>query len=181
MDERHHPDDEIAWFWHLGADAKLAMVMTNIAGDGGKTADPREERVKVLKPSRGEGRDVSAEPVVTAACFLFCRRAMGAASSRPSLRPLDRGGRAQQHNSGTACREKVIACLTSAIAFKPRFDTMHTAGAPKSRNRRIKPCLSSRYARKTRCPSPVIRCYIIDDSPGCLASGRLAPGRSARR
>ena len=63
MDERHHPDDEIAWFWHLGADAKLAMVMTNIAGDGGKTADPREERVKVLKPSRGEGRDVSVPAI----------------------------------------------------------------------------------------------------------------------
>ena len=32
--------------------------------------------------------DDSAEPVVTAACFLFCRRAMGEAIARHSLRPL---------------------------------------------------------------------------------------------
>src|SRR5215813_15386709 len=31
--------------------------------------------------------DVLAEPVVTAACFPCCRRAMGAASARHSLRP----------------------------------------------------------------------------------------------
>src|ERR1700743_3757169 len=31
--------------------------------------------------------DVSAEPVVTAACYFCCRRAMGAASTRHSPRP----------------------------------------------------------------------------------------------
>jgi hypothetical protein len=33
--------------------------------------------------------DDLAEPVVTAACFLCCRRAMGEAFTRHSLRPLD--------------------------------------------------------------------------------------------
>ena len=35
--------------------------------------------------------DDPAEPVVTAACFFCCRRAMGAACIRHSLRPLHRG------------------------------------------------------------------------------------------
>jgi hypothetical protein len=38
-------DGEIVWSWHPGADAKFAMFMTSIAGDGGKTAGPRGERV----------------------------------------------------------------------------------------------------------------------------------------
>ncbi len=48
---------------------------------------PGESAEQPLNPSRREGRDVSAEPVVPAACIFLSRRAMGAASSRPSLRP----------------------------------------------------------------------------------------------
>src|SRR3954447_3248008 len=56
-------------------------------GHGGQQARrTRKSTKELLKPSRREGRDVSAEPVVPAACIFFCRRAMGAASSRPSLR-----------------------------------------------------------------------------------------------
>jgi hypothetical protein len=42
-DERSRCDGEVAWFWHPGADAKQAD--DEFAGDGGKTAGPREERV----------------------------------------------------------------------------------------------------------------------------------------
>jgi hypothetical protein len=43
-------------------------------------------------------------PVVTAACFFCCRRAMGAASTRHSLRPLHPGGTRTMHHSGISCR-----------------------------------------------------------------------------
>ena len=46
-----------------------------------------ERAISVKTIAQGMPGD-PAEPVVTAACFLFCRRAMGAASSRHSLRPL---------------------------------------------------------------------------------------------
>jgi hypothetical protein len=44
-----------------------------------------KDTVKTIAQGRP---DCSAKPVVTAACFLFCSRATGAASARPSLRPL---------------------------------------------------------------------------------------------
>ncbi len=43
---------------------------------------------------------VSAEPVVTAACVFCCRRAMGAACTRHSPRPLDYRGRRMMHHPG---------------------------------------------------------------------------------
>ena len=50
-------------------------------------------------------------PVVTAACFFCCRRAMGAASTRHSLRPLHPGGTRTMHHSGTSCRGNANARL----------------------------------------------------------------------
>jgi hypothetical protein len=38
-------DGEVVRSWHPGADAKFAMFMTSIAGDGGKRAGPRGEHV----------------------------------------------------------------------------------------------------------------------------------------
>ena len=59
------------------------------ADDGSKKARfPGRARRTPLKPSRRECRDDLAEPVVPAACVFACRRAMGAASTRHSLRPL---------------------------------------------------------------------------------------------
>ena len=46
-----------------------------------------------------------AEPVVTAACVFCCRRAMGEAITRHSLRPLDFGGTMMMHHSGISCCE----------------------------------------------------------------------------
>jgi len=58
--------------------------------------------------------DVPAGPVVTAACFFCCRRAMGVACTRHSLRPLaDRGLRAWQTRTnraaGTRSHDFVVA------------------------------------------------------------------------
>jgi hypothetical protein len=44
-DERHGANGEIVWSWPPGAEVKLAMVMTSIADDGGKTAGPRGDHV----------------------------------------------------------------------------------------------------------------------------------------
>jgi hypothetical protein len=55
---------------------------------GAKEPGPRGERAG-NRNTIAQGRpDDLAEPVVTAACFFCCRRAMGAACTRPSLRPL---------------------------------------------------------------------------------------------
>jgi hypothetical protein len=44
-DEWHGADGEVVWSWRPGAGAKVAMFMTGIAGDGGKTAGPRGDHV----------------------------------------------------------------------------------------------------------------------------------------
>jgi len=62
----------------------------------------------------------STEPVVPAACIFFCRRAMGAASSRPSLRPLTPEGERDQHHSGSTCRGRALLCLHTVIARRLR-------------------------------------------------------------
>ncbi|CCE12206.1 hypothetical protein BRAS3843_970037 [Bradyrhizobium sp. STM 3843] len=49
--------------------------------------------------------------MVTAACIFFRRRAMGAASSRPSLRPRFREGGFDDYHSGMSCREDAYAHL----------------------------------------------------------------------
>jgi len=64
-------------------------MLAHRADNGGQKARRTgESAIYAVKPSRGECRDVSAEPVVTAASFSFCWRAMGAASSRHSPCPL---------------------------------------------------------------------------------------------
>ena len=95
-------DGEIVWSWRRDPGAKPAK--TRLAGDGGKTGrSPGRARI-IRKPSRGECRDVSAEPVVTAACFLCCRRAMGAASSRHSPRPHHLEGESFTHHPARIAR-----------------------------------------------------------------------------
>ena len=55
---------------------------------GAREPGPRGERAG-NRNTIAQGRtDDLAEPVVTAACFFCCRRAMGAACTRSSLRPL---------------------------------------------------------------------------------------------
>ena len=58
-----------------------------------KPGAPGRTRSSRSNHPRGECRDVSAEPVVPAACTFFRRRAMGAASARHSPCPLLQEGR----------------------------------------------------------------------------------------
>jgi hypothetical protein len=107
-------DGEVVWSWHPGADAER-NALARCRDTGARKAGPRGEREGHRKPSRREGRDVSAKPVVPAACIFFCRRAMGAASSRPSLRPLEFRGRSSgKARADHAARRRMLAlnCLT---------------------------------------------------------------------
>ena len=63
---------QVAWSWHPDAGVPLATTLTRRAGHGGQQARRTGEIAKQpSKPSRGECRDVSAEPVVPAACILL--------------------------------------------------------------------------------------------------------------
>ncbi len=108
------------------------------AGNGGQKARRTGENAKQpLKPSRREGRDVLAEPVVPAACIFFRRRAMGAASSRPSLRPQRIRGRKMSMTRARMRRgkakvylvERDVAASSSVIPAKAGIQY---AAAPRS-------------------------------------------------
>src|SRR5262245_20381482 len=71
------------------------------------TEESTKETVKTI--ARGMPVDL-AEPVVTAACFFCCRRAMGEAITRHSLRPLHSGGARLMHHSGNSCLENAQPC-----------------------------------------------------------------------
>jgi hypothetical protein len=93
-----------------GASTLAPSPQGDLAGDGGKTArSPRRARIS-RKPSRRECRLCSAEPVVTAACVPCCRRAMGAASIRHSLRPPRYRGQCVSQSSDESRRENASAC-----------------------------------------------------------------------
>ena len=67
---------------------RLRSRADDLADDGGKKArSPGRSRISRKAIAQGMPDDL-AEPVVAAACFLFCRRAMGEAVTRHSLRPL---------------------------------------------------------------------------------------------
>jgi hypothetical protein len=73
-------DGEVAWSWPPDAEAKLAGV-TNAASDGGNQArSPGRSRISRKTIAQGMPDD-PAEPVVTAASFFVCWRAMGGVPS----------------------------------------------------------------------------------------------------
>ena len=83
---------------------------------GARKPGSQGERAISVKTIAQGMPDVLAEPVVTAACLLFGRRAMGAASTRHSLRPHLFRGPGVQHGSGEFRRENVESCLEKVWA-----------------------------------------------------------------
>jgi hypothetical protein len=74
---------------------------------GARKPGPQGERA-ISRKTIAQGRPGDqAEPVVSAASFFVCWRAMGAAGARSSLRPLVLEGRDILHNSGAWRRENV--------------------------------------------------------------------------
>src|SRR5689334_6110743 len=75
---------------------------------------PEESTYKRRSIAQGMPDDL-AEPVVTAACFLCCRRAMGEAFTRHSLRPLQTSeGSTMDHSDAMAPREGDVMCGLAA-------------------------------------------------------------------
>ena len=63
-DERTEADGEVVWFWRSEAGAKVAKMLTRLAGDGGNQAKVTEESTyKLLKPLRGECRMFPVPPL----------------------------------------------------------------------------------------------------------------------
>jgi hypothetical protein len=95
-------------------------MVPGITGDGGQKARRTGESAKQpFKPLRGECRVFSAEPVVTAASFFCCWRAMGAASARHSPCPLFRGQSSSKTRARQSRREKATPC--PRYQSKPRI------------------------------------------------------------
>ena len=130
-DEQPRCGREVVWFWPPGAEAKLAVPFDeHRKRRGQQSRSPRRSRISVKTIARGRP-GVSARPVVTAACFFCCRRAMGAASARPSSRPLHEGGRCRMKARTRTRREDVGArfhgCVSTAIMPRACGYPVHTA------------------------------------------------------
>jgi hypothetical protein len=68
---------------------QVLSLVKRFTGDGDKKAGLAGESTKELVNTIAQGMPVDpAKPVVTAACFFCCRRAMGEVVTRHSLRPL---------------------------------------------------------------------------------------------
>ena len=78
---------EIAWSWRPDAGAKSSGDDDPRRRRWLSSRTPGRSRISVKTIARGMPDD-PAEPVVTAACYFFCRRAMGEALTRHSPRPL---------------------------------------------------------------------------------------------
>src|SRR5215471_16122242 len=85
------------------------------ATTGARKPGLRGERAISRKPIAQGMPDDLAEPVVTAACLLFCRRAMGEAFTRHSLRPLSIQRATLMQASGAMRRENTDVCLGKAL------------------------------------------------------------------
>jgi hypothetical protein len=79
-------DGEVVWSWPPDAEAKFAGSSRRRRGQESPVpGESTKETVKTI--AQGMPAD-PAKPVVTAACVFCCRRAMGEAITRHSLRPL---------------------------------------------------------------------------------------------
>ena len=98
VDEETFADGQAVWSRH--PDAGVNPRVTSPGGWWLTSPVHQGERGAAVKTIAQGMSVVSAEPVVTAACVSCCRRAMGEASTRHSLRPSEFRGAMSMHNSG---------------------------------------------------------------------------------
>ena len=109
---------EIVWSWPPGAEAKSAVRRAR-RRRGQQSRSPRRSRISVQTIAQGMPDDL-ADPVVTAASFLCCWRAMGEAFTRHSLRPLiNEGESAVKTRTPDASRDRHDACRRGARPLAP--------------------------------------------------------------
>ena len=108
-------DGKTAWSWSPDAGIKFASddLRATVAT---KPGTPGRARHKPKTIAQGVPVD-PAEPVVTAACFFVCRRAMGEVITRHSLHPLFFRGWSLQ-NSGGLCRGKAPCCAFGCLTIR---------------------------------------------------------------
>ena len=127
--------------------------------------------------------DDLAEPVVSAASFFCCWRAMGEAFTRDSLRPLDVGRDMLSHHSGaTARRERGLIFPRGCLKFESETITVRSppiacGSGLRELGRRLparSPCakmgqmagdVSDRHAARTQRARPRPRPCLADHSP----------------
>ena len=110
------------WFWHPllmlslrgGVDRPdRVRGAINPRSDGDKKELVAGKSTKDPVKTIAQGRpDDPAPPVVTTVCYLFCTRAMGAAGTRPSLRPLCFEGQGSMHQPGRDPRRGISMRVT---------------------------------------------------------------------
>ena len=162
------------WSWHPDADAKFATMLAHRTDDGGQNARCTEERdINVKTVARGMPV-VSAEPVVTAACFFSA----GGPWVRPASgipRALSLFERAQRsQNSGALRRESarsfVQSCLRCEYAMHWYSGRCSAVGWAKGAPRRWF-CVSSAELQHTRriAPCPPSTSVETETSVGTLS------------
>ena len=98
----------------------------------------RGEREAAVKTIAQGMPVVPVLPVVTAACFFCCRRAMGAACIRHSLRPPDFEDARRTHHPGMPCRGNAEVCPI-VIARSASDEAIQTVSADAIARARIRP------------------------------------------
>src|SRR6266702_7813620 len=82
----------------------------------------KESTKEAVKPLRGEGRSVSAEPVCSCAHFLvhIAHETAGAARTRSALRPLwGEGGKCHEQPGRISPRDREGVCATTTQLSSP--------------------------------------------------------------
>jgi hypothetical protein len=106
-------DGEVVWSWRSEAGAKATE---SFRGRRWQPSDGHRGERDITRNTIAQGRpDDLAEPVVTAACVFCCRRAMGAACTRPSLRPLYSESALYGTNSDAMRRETAQSWLSFLV------------------------------------------------------------------
>ena len=95
-DERLGADGQDVWSRHPDA----GVLVGDDVDDGGNKPGPLGERGAAVSPSRREGR-LFGQSCGSCRLHFFRRRAMGAACTRPSLRPLIEGATNEQSPDAT--------------------------------------------------------------------------------
>ena len=119
----------------------------------------------------------SAEPVVTAACVFFCRRAMGAASARHSLRPLPGEGETNSRPR-TQWRRETVATRLDVVPGKVGVAQRLPSADPD-------PITTGRCGQAAMerlvCPKLQPRSMGPGSAPGCRDATPGLPGTTAER
>jgi len=87
-DERRCTNGQVARSWHPDADVPRNALEAHCAHGGQQARCTRENAKQPLKPIAQGGPGVFGQTCGTCRLHSFRRRATGAASARPSLRPL---------------------------------------------------------------------------------------------